>query len=285
MNTTGAFLMPDALDITDDELRSMAAALEMAATGVSLEVARRFVNQELVDYLRGQIGASAIQGQPALFDTLIGQLTGPPNPRSIAAAQDIARRQAETLATNLVASDLKAIGQTVARGIEEGKNFKAIARNLDMVKGLDPARASRMDKYRAFLDSSDPALSKVEWERRFESRYQKELAARRRTIAQTEQRIATSEGNKLLAEERGVQFQSWITAGDAQVDEHCEGNEAQGWIGFGDAFQSGSVQPPEHPNCRCTVAYRTAAPNEQAEARAVRRTERTATAKAEGVAA
>ena len=180
-----------------------------------------------------------------------------------------------------ITPDLLSIGETIAKGIAEGKSPIEVARSLDAVKGLDKARAARMDKYAQFLDSRDPALSKAEWERRYESRYQKELADRKRTIARTEQRIATSEGNRVSAEERGAQFKAWITVGDDRVDEHCEANEAQGWIKIKDVFSSGSAQVPDHPNCRCTNAYRTAPPNEAANARVQRRADKTSQAKAD----
>ena len=33
----------------------------------------------------------------------------------------------------------------------------------------------------------------------------------------------------------------------------CEDNEDQGWIPEEEAFESGDMEPPGHPNCTCTI--------------------------------
>lgn len=55
-----------------------------------------------------------------------------------------------------------------------------------------------------------------------------------------------------------VMEKSWLTVGDAKVEEHCLANQAQGWIPFDEAFSDGSMHPLSHPRCRCSALYRRA---------------------------
>ncbi len=80
------------------------------------------------------------------------------------------------------------------------------------------------------------------------SRYRSQL------IARTETANALSEASLDSMADMGIDGKEWVTAGDDQVSDECLGNEAQGVIPVGDAFSSGAEAPPEHPDCRCTVA-------------------------------
>ena len=262
--------MPDEVVISDAELAAMAA---------SAGLAQEYVSPLLLDYLRGEIDRVALETQPSLYNAILNGLTGPADPKAMAAAQNLAKRQAETLARGLVETQLNAMGQVVADGIAAGLHPHEIARNLDMVKGLDSGRAATMRDYVTYLDGIDPPLTQTAWERRLESQYQKLLADRKRVIAETETRYATGEANRLEAESRGAKFQAWMTVGDDRVSDVCRNNEAAGWIGLKDKYPSGHQTPPAHPRCRCTIAYRTAEPDEAAKNRAAQRAEATAKAK------
>ena len=97
---------------------------------------------------------------------------------------------------------------------------------------------------------------------------EKLLRDRRKTVAQTEQRFATEQGAADLAKARGEQWKRWLTEGDSLVSDMDVSNEAEGWININDNFSSGDPQTPSHPNCRCSVAYRTSEPNSAAQERA-----------------
>jgi hypothetical protein len=58
-----------------------------------------------------------------------------------------------------------------------------------------------------------------------------------------------------------------------------ETNEGQGWIAIDEAFSSGDMVNPSHPNCRCTVTYRTLPPDKFDEARAKQASKDTRAAK------
>lgn len=188
-------------------------------------------------------------------------VTGPriiADPKTLEAATRIAERQTRKLYKDLAQAELRKMGQVIQQGIIDGIGPRQIAARLDMVKGLDPQRAAKLLKLAEGFADIVPELSDVEFQKRIDSAHRRLLNERKTTIARTEQRFATSEGNQLLAKEQGKKFKAWITAGDDRVDDHCEANEAQGHIPIDKEFKSGSSTPPDHPNCRCTLAYRTA---------------------------
>ena len=263
-------------DLTDAEIRAMA---------LNLGVQESFVNKELVDFLRGQITLLEAQTNPTLYAAIRSQMTGSPTPGALAAAQNLADREATTLARGLIKADLNKMGGVIKRGLDAGLGPNEVARRLDMVKGLDSVRAKQLEQYLDNLASRTPPLSQERLQALIDRKHGQLLNARKRTIARTEMRFATGEGNKLQADERGDKWKSWITAGDDRVDEECEGNEGEGWIPIDQEFSSGDQAVPAHPKCRCTLAYRRAAPNEAAVARADTRIANTRAAKEEGAAA
>lgn len=72
-------------------------------------------------------------------------------------------------------------------------------------------------------------------------------------IARTEISTAYGEAELDTYKEFGVEEKEWITAGDDRVSEECADNEAQGAIPLDEAFKSGDIHEPAHPNCRCDV--------------------------------
>lgn len=268
--------MADPVEITDAELRAMALAAGFAAVDI---------DRELLNYLRGAYTQVQIQTEAALYDSIIAQLSGPPSEATIAAARDLASREAATQARGLVGTELNKLGEAIADGVERGLGPDAIARNLDVVKGLNKDGAKRMREYIAWLDSRDPALSREEFERRLETRFQKELRDRRRIIAQNEQRIAQGQGNRLDAEANDRQWKAWLTVGDDRVEEECQRNEADGWIPIEKAFDGGVQEVPQHVGCRCTVTYRRLPANDAANERLDARVAATASAIEAGAAA
>ena len=80
------------------------------------------------------------------------------------------------------------------------------------------------------------------------SRYRSQL------IARTETANALSQTSLDNMKGMGIDGKQWITAGDSDVSEECEANEAQGVIPVGETFTSGVDAPSQHPNCRCAVS-------------------------------
>lgn len=185
--------------------------------------------------------------------------TAPASGEALAAATAAANRQARQISGNLAKAELKKIAQKVRENIEAGNAFDKLYGKLSEISGLDSGRAASLEKYKQQLlnqgVSGTDLIDKVERKR------VQLLRDRKKTIAQTEQRMATEEGAKVIAQSRGSQYKRWITAGDDRVSDMDVSNEAQGWIKFDSNFSSGDETPPSHPRCRCTVAYRTSEPD------------------------
>lgn len=72
-------------------------------------------------------------------------------------------------------------------------------------------------------------------------------------IARTETANADIWGNMTAYERSGlVESKKWLVA-QSDYCPVCEGNGADGEIGFDSPFSSGVFHPPAHPNCRCDV--------------------------------
>ena len=64
---------------------------------------------------------------------------------------------------------------------------------------------------------------------------------------------------ELYIKETGVIIEKyWITVQDDRVTEECAANEAAGWIGYDEQFNSGDDIAPRNtnPRCRCDTGYR-----------------------------
>lgn len=48
----------------------------------------------------------------------------------------------------------------------------------------------------------------------------------------------------------------WSTGKDEKVCGACRANEAQGWIGLSEPFQSGHMCAPAHIGCRCSLIFK-----------------------------
>ena len=226
---------------------------------------------ELVDYLLGQITQQAAAMESDLYDTLLGQLQQPVSEEATRAARMKAKEQSEKLVTRMTESQLDTIGETIAKGLEDGLGPDAIARRLDVVTGLDSGRAAQYDKFVKELESS--GLTDAEIEAKAEAFYQKLLRDRKETIAATEARDATATAREIEAQQSGKRFKSWITVGDERVSQMDKDAQSQGWIPVDDTFVNGVGRPPSHPNCRCTVVYRKFPPTKEDQDRAQNRAE------------
>lgn len=77
---------------------------------------------------------------------------------------------------------------------------------------------------------------------------------RSQMIARTETANALSQSSLDAMRDMGIEGKEWVTAGDDRVSPECQGNEAEGVIPTDQAFGSGLMAPPQHPNCRCALA-------------------------------
>ncbi len=80
------------------------------------------------------------------------------------------------------------------------------------------------------------------------------LKSRAEMIARTETADALSQSSLDRGKDMGVTHKEWITVGDSEVSDDCLGNEAEGAIPLNNVFSGGTMAPPQHPNCRCSLA-------------------------------
>lgn len=206
------------------------------------------------DYLSGVITTQIAAQSDAIYERMRAAMTGTPSPIAIEKARNLANQQAERLARNIAIPELNKMGKVIADGIANGDGPREIAKSLDMVRGLDSNRAKTYENYRKYLDTLK--IDEKTYNARLERMFQKLLKDRKETIAQAEQRKATSGANYEEALARGAKEHRWMTVSDGRVRKQHAANEAQGWIPIKEAFQDGEMTPGE-PNCRCTIAYRT----------------------------
>jgi phosphoserine phosphatase len=207
--------------------------------------------------------------------------TGAATPESLAAATQLATRQARKIAANLTKAELSKIAEKVRQNIEAGGAFDTLFAKLTEIKGLDKNRAATLDKFRQEL--LDRGVSPEELQDKVQKMHDKLLRDRQKTIAQTEQAMAQGDGNNDLAGRQGAKWKRWITAQDDLVSDMDEVNQAQGWIPFDEAFDSGDNNEPSHPNCRCSVTYRNNPPASADKQRVENAAKKTAAAKAKGI--
>lgn len=73
-------------------------------------------------------------------------------------------------------------------------------------------------------------------------------------IAQTETNQALSQASMDRMRDMGVDGKEWVVIGDDAVCDICDGNAEQGVIPVDQPFQSGDMQTPGHPRCRCCTS-------------------------------
>ena len=135
----------------------------------------------------------------------------------IQGAVDWARGHSATLVKGIDAETKKRLAHTISQAIEQKRGVPGLARDIRNT-------FADMNKHRSEL------------------------------IARTETAEALSKASLDTMEDMGIKGKEWITAGDALVSDECEANEAEGVIPVGQAFTSGPMAPPQHPDCRCTIS-------------------------------
>ena len=222
---------------------------------------------EAVKKIREAMASATVAGDAAYFTGKVSELT-------LSRARRLAETAAKSLAQDLTKAELKKIGETIAQAMIDGKRPRDIYNKLQEVKSLDSNRAKTYDNLKKKLEKS--GLSPDAQKKLLDKEYQRLLQERRKVIAQTEGRYATSEARALEAEARGDEYKVWYIQGDERTCDICSGNEADGVIPIKHPFRSGHDHTPAHPACRCSVSYiREGRPREIAERRSAERIART----------
>lgn len=149
------------------------------------------------------------------------------NPRAAAYIRDVGAN-AVTRIDDTTRREIRAI---VLAGIENGTSYAEVARQIKR----------RYQQYAAGVP-------------------QKHIRSRAELIAVTEAGNAYQTGNFIQIGEiaaAGVKMQKrWLTSGDDRVSDGCRDNQAQDWIPYDQAHNSGHDHPLRFPGCRCVELYR-----------------------------
>lgn len=149
------------------------------------------------------------------------------NPRAVAYAEQYVAE----LVTKINETTRADVRRIITQGVERGDAYNQVAKEL-------------RQKYQEF-HTPQPQLH---------------IRDRAEMIAVTEMGNAYEAGNEAVVQEladAGLTMEkSWLTVGDSRVSEHCQSNQAAGWIAFDAEFPSGHQRPLAHPGCRCTMLAR-----------------------------
>lgn len=130
-------------------------------------------------------------------------------------AIDWADKYCATLVTNMNEETKAQLAKVISDGIKDKRGIPGLSR--DIRKAL-----ADMSKYRSQM------------------------------IARTETANALSQASLDSMKDMGIEGKEWVTGGNPC--EICSGNEADGVIPVSQAFSSGDMAPPAHPNCECALA-------------------------------
>ena len=260
--------------ITEDEIEAMLRAQGFGELSDDIDE----LMPDVIKTIHAEIAVKAADMTDQMYETLRAAMTGSADPEALKAALKIAERESATLMADMTKSEINKLGGVIKDGLEAGLHPHEIAKNLDMVKGLNKQGADAVLKHAEYLADIDPPLSDTELQKRLDKFYDKKLAERKKLIAHTETSIAQGIGDDIEARSDGKKFKSWMTVQDDLVSDHCEMNQAQGWIAIDKSFADGKMYTPAHPQCRCNTIYKTEV-DKAARERATRRQQETASAK------
>lgn len=114
----------------------------------------------------------------------------------------------------------------------------------------DRTRAIVRDTIQAAVDEG---LGRDAVARKLREAYDGFSVRRSKLIANNEVAEAYANGNFIMYQRANVKFKRWWTTNDTKVSVGCQDNQDEGIILMNQAFRSGHMVPPRHPNCRCDI--------------------------------
>ena len=176
-------------------------------------------DEDLTTMLNGELAEIYLSGQAEMitWGKTKGGIPIAYEGPPISQAIDWAKKHGATLVTNMGEETKRRLAHAISQGIENKRGIPGLARDIR----------------KEFADMS---------------RYRSEL------IARTETASSLSQASLDSMKDMGIDGKEWITAGDDLVSDECQGNEAEGVIPAGQTFSGGVMAPPQHPDCRCSLA-------------------------------
>ncbi|MBA7653140.1 hypothetical protein ES703_60983 [subsurface metagenome] len=176
-------------------------------------------DEKLLVEINGQLAEIYISGQAEMITfgkTKMGVPIAYEGP-PMQVAIDWAEKHGALLVKGMEEETKKRLAHTIADSIEHKRGIPGLSRDIRNTFG-------DMSKYRSEL------------------------------IARTETASALSQASLDSMTDMGIEGKEWVTAGDDLVSDECLGNEAEGVIPANQEFSGGVMAPPQHPDCRCTIA-------------------------------
>ena len=126
-------------------------------------------------------------------------------------------------------------------------------------RSLEATTRDRLDK--VLNKAASEGWGYARTERAIRREFKDMAASRAEMIARTETANAYESARRIVAQSVGangeVVEQRWLVT--YACCDICAANEQAGWLPLDAPFPSGADRPPQHPSCRCSVQYRTAA--------------------------
>jgi hypothetical protein len=184
------------------------------------------------------------------------------------AVQEALRVLQDAFISDLSSEAADAVEQAIIDGATEGLTVDEIAASIRDVIGLNRRQAQAIDNYRANLESNRSDLDPSAIDAMVEDYVDRSLDYRAAMIAQTESIRAANLGlhdGYLQAVDRGVFPQEavrrhWQIALDEKTCPICLAipDQNEDGVAVDEAFETDEgpiMNPPVHPNCRCSVTY------------------------------
>lgn len=102
-------------------------------------------------------------------------------------------------------------------------------------------------------DAVDEGLGRDAVARKLREAYSEFSPRRSKLIANNEVAESYANGNLIMYQRANVKYKRWWTTNDLKVSVGCQDNQDEGIIPLNQAFRSGHMVPPRHPNCRCDI--------------------------------
>lgn len=178
-----------------------------------------------------------------------------------------ARANSSALVKQVTDATRRGIAEVIAtaiqemQGVDEAKRMvrtkllaDKLSKRMGIMAGLDANRIKSVLTYEESLLAN--GYSAKDAERMTATFAKRQLADRSKVIAQTEMRRSVESATIEAEREAGAREKRWLTVNDNRVAPEDAANQAQGWVDLDKPFQSGHTEPPGHPRCRCTLAFR-----------------------------
>jgi len=254
---------PDASQAAPKELVERAYLLLSEFVGDEL-------SPEITALLTEEFEATARAAKELTLREIANQFGIPVSPRDFPvdpAVREWAAQYTAELVTQVTEATKRGMAQTIADGVWKRKGVPGTARDLkpqliadDVAEklgkfaGLDSNRVRSALKYEGALIAEGKTPEQVS--KGLDRFVAKQRTKRAQTVAATEMHRAVGAARAQSERDMGSTEKKWQSSGDDKVCDLCLGNDAAGWIPINSKFPGGVGENPQHPDCRCNVAYR-----------------------------